>query len=226
MMIMMIQEKSEIRDCAAGRVTMKGKLAVVSGFSGAGKGTVIDRLMTEHDGYSLSVSMTTRQPRPNEIDGVNYHFVTNETFEELVKNNGLLEHAGFVDNYYGTPRAFVEENMDAGRNVLLEIEVQGALQVKQKFPETISVFVTPPSAAELYSRLKTRGTESEEKIRKRLERAAEEVEFAFDYDYILVNDDLETAVHELRDIIIAEHAKTSNQKELLVKLQSELGGEI
>ena len=205
----------------------KGLLITVSGFSGAGKGTLMKRLLEQYpEEHALSVSATTREPRSGETDGVEYFFKTVEEFERMIEEDLLIEHAKYVDNYYGTPKEFVFRQLEAGKDVLLEIEVQGALQVKQKFPETISVFVTPPSAAELYSRLKTRGTESEEKIRKRLERAAEEVEFAFDYDYILVNDDLETAVHELRDIIIAEHAKTSNQKELLVKLQSELGGEI
>ena len=180
---------------------MKGKLAVVSGFSGAGKGTVIDRLMTEHDGYSLSVSMTTRQPRPNEIDGVNYHFVTNETFEELVKNNGLLEHAGFVDNYYGTPRAFVEENMDAGRNVLLEIEVQGAMQIREKFPEAVLIFVTPPTAAELLRRLRGRGTAPEEKIMKRLNRALVEVDLIPEYPYLVLNGEVDPCAESLHNII-------------------------
>ena len=116
---------------------MEGKLIVISGFSGAGKGTVIRRMMQEHEGYALSVSMTTRKPREGETDGVEYHFVTNEVFEDLVRRDGLLEHAGFVDNYYGTPSAFVEENRRAGRDVLLEIEVQGAMQIREKFPETL-----------------------------------------------------------------------------------------
>ena len=138
---------------------MEGKLIVISGFSGAGKGTVIQKLMQEHDGYALSVSMTTRQPRPGEVDGVDYHFVSNEMFEDLVKKDGFLEHAGFVDNYYGTPRAFVEENRKAGRDVLLEIEVQGARQIHDLFPEAMLIFIAPPTAQELKNRLFGRGTD-------------------------------------------------------------------
>ena len=138
---------------------MEGKLVVISGFSGAGKGTVIGRLMEKNEGYALSVSMTTRKPRDGETDGVQYHFVENELFEELIRKDGLLEHAGFVDNYYGTPRAFVEENRAAGRDVLLEIEVQGAMQIREKFPDAVLIFVTPPTAEELKNRLFGRKTE-------------------------------------------------------------------
>ena len=180
---------------------MTGKLVVISGFSGAGKGTVIRKLMQENDGYVLSVSMTTRQPREGETDGVEYHFVTNEVFEDLVKRDGLLEHAGFVDNYYGTPRAFVEENMRAGRVVLLEIEVQGAMQIRERFPEAVLIFVTPPSAAELKNRLTGRKTETMEKAMKRLRRAVEEVGFIPEYPYLIMNTDVDACAESLHAVI-------------------------
>ena len=132
---------------------MEGKLVVISGFSGAGKGTVVRRLMEEYGDYVLSISMTTRQPRSGERNGVEYHFVTNEEFEDLVRQEGFLEHAGYVNHYYGTPRAFAEQNMNAGRDVLLEIEVQGAMQIRKRFPEAVLIFVSPRNAQELERRL-------------------------------------------------------------------------
>lgn len=180
---------------------MEGKLVVISGFSGAGKGTVIGRMMKEHEGYALSVSMTTRKPRDGETDGVQYHFVENEVFEDLIRKNGFLEHAGFVDNYYGTPRAFVEENRSAGRDVLLEIEVQGAMQIRDQFPEAVLIFVTPPTAEELKNRLFGRKTESEEKAMKRLGRAAEEVHSIPQYPYLLINEDVDACAQSLHSII-------------------------
>ena len=181
---------------------MAGKIVVISGFSGAGKGTVIRRLMQENEGYALSVSMTTRQPRKGETDGVQYHFVTNEAFEDLIGKDGFLEHAGYVDNYYGTPRAFVEENLAAGRDVLLEIEVQGAMQIREKFPDAIMVFVAPPSAEELKKRLFGRDTESAEKAMKRLRRAAVEVESIPEYPYLVMNTDVDACAQSLHSIII------------------------
>lgn len=180
---------------------MAGKIVVISGFSGAGKGTVIRRLMQENEGYALSVSMTTRQPRKGETDGVQYHFVTNEAFEDLIGKDGFLEHAGYVDNYYGTPRAFVEENLAAGRDVLLEIEVQGAMQIREKFPDAIMVFVAPRSAEELKKRLFGRDTESAEKAMKRLRRAAVEVESIPEYPYLVMNTDVDACAQSLHSII-------------------------
>lgn len=204
----------------------KGLLITISGFSGAGKGTLMKELLSRYPNeHALSVSATTRQPREGETDGVEYFFKTVEEFERMIEEDRLIEHARYVDNYYGTPKEFVFEQLEAGKDVLLEIEVQGALQVKEKFPQTVSIFVTPPSVDELIRRLRGRGTETEEKIQKRIRQAAVEAGYAFNYDYILVNDDLETAVCELKDIINAEHARATNQKELLIKLQSELGGE-
>ena len=180
---------------------MEGKLVVISGFSGAGKGTVIGRLMEQNQGYALSVSMTTRKPRDGETDGVQYHFVENEVFEELIRKNGFLEHAGFVDNYYGTPRAFVEENRAAGIDVLLEIEVQGAMQIRDKFPDAVLIFVTPPTAEELKNRRFGRKTEPMEKAMKRLRRAAEEVHSIPEYPYLIINTDVDACAQSLQSVI-------------------------
>ena len=170
---------------------------MISGFSGAGKGTVISSMRKQHDGYVLSVSMTTRKPRKGETDGVEYHFVTNEVFEELIRNDGFLEHAGYADHYYGTPRAFVEENMNAGRDVLLEIEVQGAMQIRKKYPQVPLIFIAPPDAAELERRLTGRGTDQEEVVNKRLRQAVVEAEAIPDYDYLLINDHIEPCAFSL-----------------------------
>lgn len=183
---------------------MAGKLAVISGFSGAGKGTVIKKLMEGHDGYVLSVSMTTRQPREYERDGVEYHFVTNEAFEALVQQDGFLEHAGYVDHYYGTPRAFVEENMRAGKTVLLEIEVQGAMQIREKFPEAVLVFIAPPDAPELRRRLTGRDTEKTELVLKRLKQAVTEVESIPEYPYLVINDDVDICARTLHRILCGD----------------------
>lgn len=180
---------------------MEGKLVVISGFSGAGKGTVIKQLMEQNEGYALSVSMTTRRPREGESNGVQYHFVENEVFEDLIAKDGFMEHAGYVDNYYGTPRAFVEENRSAGRDVLLEIEVQGAMQIRDKFPEAVLIFVTPPTAEELKNRLLGRRTESEEKAMKRLRRAAEEVHSIPAYPYLVINADVDACARSLQSVI-------------------------
>ena len=150
----------------------KGILVVVSGFSGAGKGTVMKRLLEKYDDYALSVSVTTRAPRPGEEDGIAYFFRSREEFEQLIREDALIEYAQYVENYYGTPRSYVEEQLSAGRNVILEIEIQGAMKVKEKIPEALLVFVTPPTVAELEKRLKGRGTETDQVIADRLARAA------------------------------------------------------
>ena len=147
------------------------RIVIISGYSGCGKGTVISRLMEKYGNYAFSVSMTTRDPRDNEIDGVHYHFVTNERFEKMISEAGFLEYAGYTDNYYGTPAAFVHENLAAGRDVLLDIEVQGAMQIREKIPEAILIFVSTPTAAELENRLVSRGTETPARVSKRLKRA-------------------------------------------------------
>ena len=166
----------------------KGILVVVSGFSGAGKGTVMKRLLEKYDDYALSISVTTRNPRPGEEDGREYFFRTREEFEKLIKEDALIEYAQYVENYYGTPRSYVEEQLQAGRNVILEIEIQGAMKVKEKIPEALLVFVTPPTVEELEKRLKGRGTETAQVIAERLARAGEEAKGMDQYDYILVND--------------------------------------
>jgi len=180
---------------------MSGKMVVISGFSGAGKGTVIKRLREKYEGYVLSVSMTTRKPRNNETNGVEYHFVSNEAFEELIGQDGFMEHAGYADHYYGTPKAFVVENMRAGRDVLLEIEVQGAMQIRDKYPGTPMIFISPPDAEELERRLTGRGSEEEETANKRLRQADREVELLPDYDYLLINDDVDACADSLNRII-------------------------
>ncbi|MCR4616916.1 MAG: guanylate kinase [Lachnospiraceae bacterium] len=184
----------------------KGILLVISGFSGAGKGTVVNRLREKYDEYALSVSMTSRQPRPGDVEGKTYFFVTREKFEKTIAENGLLEYAEYCGNYYGTPRAFVEQQLNAGKNVILEIEIQGATNIKKAFPESLLLFITPPSAAELEKRLKGRGTETDDVIAKRLKRAYEESDGMDTYDYIVVNDDLEECVDEVHRIIdLAKH---------------------
>ena len=154
----------------------KGLLLVISGFSGAGKGTVMKRLLELHDEYSLSISATTRKPREGEADGREYFFKTVEEFEKMIAEDALIEHAQYVGNYYGTPKAYVEEQLDKGNNVILEIEIQGAMNIKRMFPDAVLMFITPPSAAELEKRLRGRGTEDEATIKARLSRAAEEAE--------------------------------------------------
>ena len=193
----------------------KGKLLVLSGPSGAGKSTVVARLMTMRDDVCFSVSATTRAPRPGEVDGVNYFFVTRERFDEMVRENALLEHAEYVGNFYGTPKEFVDTAMEAGRDVILEIDVQGALQVAAKRPEAILIFIAPPSWEELERRLTLRGTDSPEKIQKRLLRAKVECQTADAYHYFVINDTLENAAAELDAIMTAEHCKSRERMEII-----------
>ena len=183
-----------------------GKLVIISGFSGVGKGTVVQQLIGNADHYALSVSMTTRQPRENEKHGVHYYFVKDEVFEDMIEKNGFLEHAGYVGNYYGTPRAFVEENREKGVDVILEIEVQGALQVKRRHPEAIMIFITTPNAREMERRLTNRKTDSYEKITSRMERAVVEAEHMKEYDYVVINDILDDCVRTIEEIIVNEPA--------------------
>ncbi len=201
----------------------KGIIVVVSGFSGTGKGTLMKRLMERYDNYTLSVSMTTREPREGEVDGRDYFFTTDEKFMRLISEGRFIEHAGYCGHYYGTPRDFVEEQLDAGRDVLLEIEVQGALQVKEKFPEALLLFVTAPSAEELSARLHGRGTEDEETIRRRLERAKDEAICIDRYDYLLVNDDLERCTEEMHQTIRAAHRAPVRNKEFIGEIIRSLG---
>ena len=179
----------------------KGILMVISGFSGAGKGTLVKKLLSEYDNYALSISMTTRQPREGEEDGREYFFRTREQFEENIAKNGFIEYAQYCGNYYGTPKAYVEEQMQAGKDVILEIEIQGAMKIREKFPDTLLVFVCPPSMEELKNRLVGRGTETLDVINGRLRRAVEESKGMDKYDYLLINDDLEECVDTLHETI-------------------------
>lgn len=200
----------------------KGILIVVSGFSGAGKGTLMKRLLEEYDDYALSISMTTRAPRQGEEDGREYFFVTKEQFEEKIRQEGLVEYASYCGNYYGTPRAYVEQQLDAGKDVILEIEIQGALKIKEKFPTALLLFVMPPSAQELRRRLTGRGTETKEVIDARLHRASEEAEGIEQYDYIVINDQLEECVKELHALIGAAHNAPSRNEEFINHIRKEL----
>ncbi len=192
----------------------KGILVVASGFSGAGKGTIMKKLMSEHgEDYALSISATTRAPREGEEHGREYFFITTEEFESMIANDELVEYAKYVSNYYGTPRAYVEEQLSVGKNVILEIEIQGALKIKEKFPDTVLLFITAPSADELKNRLIGRGTETKEVIDARLSRAYEESLGVENYDYLVVNDDLEECVALVNEIICKEGAHDTTDME-------------
>ena len=200
----------------------KGVLVVVSGFSGAGKGTVMKALLEKYDNYALSVSATTRSPRPGEENGREYFFLTESQFEDMIRNDELIEHARYVDHYYGTPRKYVEDKMAAGKDVILEIEIQGALKVKEKFPDTLLMFVTPPNARELKSRLVGRVTETMEVIESRMNRACEEAEGMSAYDYLVVNDELDDCVEEMHSIIQGEHHRSSRNVNFMNDIKEEL----
>ena len=192
----------------------KGALVILSGFSGVGKGTVAKRLVEKY-GYSLSVSATTRKPREGEVDGRDYFFKSEEEFRNLIDYNGFIEYARYVENFYGTPRKFVEEELDAGHNVILEIEVQGAFAIRKQYEDALLVFITAPSAQEIKNRLIGRGTESEEVIKKRLSRAVEESEDMCQYDYIIVNDDLEVCVDQVHAVVTAQACERKHNMELV-----------
>lgn len=192
----------------------KGILIVVSAPSGCGKGTILAEVMKDEKFY-YSVSATTRSPRPGETDGVNYHFLGREQFEELIKTGRMLEYAEYCGNYYGTPRDKVLEKINEGKNVILEIEVQGAMQIREKCPEAVFVFIAPPSVAELRNRLEKRGTETPEVINQRVSEAAQEISFAYRYDYVVVNNILEDAVNDFISVIRAEELKAENQKNII-----------
>lgn len=199
-----------------------GILIIISGFSGAGKGTLVKQLLKNYDNYALSISMTTRAPREGERDGVEYFFTDKEKFEEQINCGGMIEYAQYCGNYYGTPRAYVEQQLAQGKDVILEIEIQGALQVKELFPESLLLFVTPPSAAELERRLVGRGTESADVVSKRLARASEESEGIEAYDYIVVNDILEDCVKELHSLVDAARKSPVRRKAFIKEIREEL----
>lgn len=189
----------------------KGKTFIICGPSGVGKGTVVSRLMEADPTLYFSVSATTQAPRAGEADGVHYHFLTRERFQEWIDAGDFLEHAQFVGNFYGTPRRYVDEAMDQGRDVLLDIEIQGAEQIHQKRPEAVRIYIAPPSWEELERRLTGRGTEDGEKIRSRLARGREEFAAARDFDYLVINDTVEHAAAEIRAIMTAEHCRPAER---------------
>lgn len=200
----------------------KGILIVVSGFSGAGKGTLMKRLLESYDNYALSISATTRAPRQGETDGKEYFFKTVDDFEKMIAQDELIEYAKYVNNYYGTPKDYVMKQLEAGKDVILEIEIQGALKVKEKYPDTLLLFVTPPNAKTLRERLVGRGTETEEVIDSRMKRAAEEAEGVEAYDYLIINDDLETCVADMHHVIQSEHYRVSRQCNVVSQIREEL----
>lgn len=204
------------------KLNEKGLLIVISGPSGVGKGTVRKALF-ERKGHNLefSVSMTTRKPRVGEVDGREYYFVNEEEFKENINNGNMLEYARFVNNYYGTPKDKVNEQLEAGKEVVLEIEVQGALQVKAKMPDSVFIFIAPPSWEALENRLTSRGTEPIDIINERLTKARNEIMVASSYDYIVINDEVENAVDKIIAIIRAEHAKCDRALEGYYKLMEE-----
>ena len=200
----------------------KGILTVVSGFSGAGKGTLMKQLVSRYKNYALSISATTRKPRQGEAEGREYFFTSVDEFELMIKNDNLIEYANYVGNYYGTPRNYVEEQLRQGKDVILEIEIQGALKIKEKMPDTLLLFVMPPSAQELKRRLTDRGTEDADTITARLKRANEEAVFMEKYDYLIINDILEECVEQMHSIIQNEHYKAFRNKSLIKKMKEEL----
>ena len=194
---------------------MKGKTFIIAGPSGVGKGTIIQALFAQQKNLYFSVSATTRAPRPGEVDGVHYHFLTREQFLRWIEEDAFLEHAEYIGNFYGTPKRYVDEAMDRGEDVILDIEVQGAEQVYQKRPDTIRIFIAPPSWQELERRLTSRGTETPEKVRGRLARAREEFSYAEGYNYVVINNTVEEAVREIQAIICAEHRRPAQRIALI-----------
>ena len=203
----------------------KGILIVVSGFSGAGKGTIVKKLMNNYpDNYALSISATTRSPRPGEEDGREYFFRTRDEFETMIRQDALIEHATYVNNYYGTPKAYVEEQLTAGKDVILEIEIQGALKIKEKFPDTLLLFISTPTAETLKNRLVGRGTEDMDTIHARLKRAVQEADGIENYDYFVINDELDACVEEIHAIVNSEHCRASRNINLINNIREELSG--
>jgi guanylate kinase len=200
----------------------KGILVVVSGFSGVGKGTLMRRLTERYGYYALSISATTRAPREGEEDGREYFFRTREEFEELIAQDRLIEYACYCGNYYGTPRDYVEDQMEQGRDVILEIELQGALKIREKYPDALLLFVMPPDVETLASRLTSRGTETGEVIRARMDRAVEEAREIEAYDYMIINDDLDESVEEVHRLIDGQHNKISRNLDFIEQIRKEI----
>ncbi len=204
-------------------MTKKGMIIVMSGFSGAGKGTIVKHLLAAHPGcYNLSISATTRQPRAGEQDGREYFFRTREQFDAMIASNELLEYATFNGNSYGTPRFYVDQLINEGKDVILEIEIQGALQVKKLYPEALLLFVMPPNAKALKERLLGRGTESAEVIAQRLSISSTESEYMNQYDYLIVNDIIDDSVAQVHSILTSEHAKCARNTSVIAEIQQDL----
>lgn len=201
-------------------MSKKGQLTVISGFSGSGKGTVVTKLVEKY-GYALSVSATTRAPREGEQDGIHYFYKSVNEFKQLIDNKGLLEWAQYVDNYYGTPREYVEKMLKEGKDVILEIEMQGGLQVKKNAPDSLLIFMVPPSAAELKSRLIGRATEDMDTINKRLKRASEEIQYIDSYDYLVINDDLDECIENIHSIIQNEKKRIIHNTDMVNNIKND-----
>lgn len=199
----------------------KGILVVVSGFSGAGKGTIMKELLSKYD-FALSISATTRKPREGEENGREYFFLTREEFEKKIKENEFIEYAEYVGNYYGTPKTYVKEQLDKGKDVLLEIEMQGGMLVKEQFPDAVLIFITTPTAEILKERLTGRGTEDEATINRRILRAGEEADYMKQYDYIIINDTLDETVENVHNVIQTEHCRKERQTRLIERMTVEL----
>ena len=198
----------------------RGVLTVISGFSGAGKGTVVKQLLQEYD-YGLSISATTRSPREGEQDGREYFFKTKEEFEKMIREHQLIEYAQYVGNYYGTPKEYVVQQLEQGKDVILEIEMQGAHRVREILPEVNLIFLTPPTVDELERRLVSRGTETAEVIRERMARAKEESAYMKEYDYVVINDDLDECVENVHQLIRSLHYKREQQEGFIQKIKQE-----
>ena len=201
----------------------KGLLIIISGFSGTGKGTAIKKLLELYpNDYCLSISAKTRNPREGEVHGREYFFKTKEDFEEMIMKQELIEYTQYVDNYYGTPKEYVEDQMDAGHNIILEIEIDGALNVKKLYPDALLIFLLPPSIKELEKRLRERGTESEDVIADRIKRASEESKVIREYDYVVVNDTIDDCVSTIHNIVEIEGLKVYRQEEVIHNIEQEL----
>lgn len=200
----------------------RGVLTIISGFSGVGKGTLVKELLSKYDNYALSVSATTRAMRSGEEEGKSYFFLSVSEFEEKIEKNELLEYARYVNNYYGTPRAYVEKMLESGKDVLLEIEIQGARQVKKIMPDALTIFIMPPTADTLKERLVGRNTETMDVIEARLKRAVEESGGIEEYDCILVNDDLQKSVEKLHGIIQASHNRSFRNIKFIEKIREDV----
>ena len=198
-----------------------GILVILSGFAGSGKGTIIGELLDKYDDYALSVSATTRSPREGEVEGVHYFFKTREQFEEMIAKGELLEYAEYVGNYYGTPKEYVEKQLSMGKNVILEIETEGALKIKKDHPDAVLVFVMPPSVEEIYNRLKGRATETEEVIQRRMKKAAVEITVVEQYDFLMINDVISESVEMFNSIVKSQQMRVSRNRDYIAEKKKE-----